>query len=111
MLDLKSFELSPAFLSTAKPPKPKKKRERFVCVPWSWVEKLSGARGQTLRVAIVLLHLHWKAQGRPVKLANGKLQSDGISRRAKWRALLELESLGLISIERRPKKSPVIQIL
>jgi hypothetical protein len=110
MLDLKSFELSPAFLATAKPAKLKRQRQHFVCVPWSWVEKLSGARGQTLRVAIILLYLHWKAKGRPVKLANGMLQSDGISRRAKWRALLELEGLGLISIERRPKKSPIIEI-
>ena len=112
MFDLKSLELSPEILTSATPAKKlKKKRETFIRTPFSWWEKLSEHQGQTLAVALYIIHLDWKAQGRPVKLTNGALNSYGISRRAKWRALAELERLDLISIERRPRKSPIIRIL
>jgi hypothetical protein len=112
-LDLKSLELPPELVATgnqASPIKPKKRRQHFVRVPWMWMEKLIGCRGQTLRVAFVVLYLDWKAKGRPVKLANKLPQMVGVSRRAKWRALNDLESIGLISVERRAKKSPMVQV-
>jgi hypothetical protein len=114
MLNLKSLELPPELLATAKPAKTErlKKRENiFIRTPFIWWEKLSGYQGQTLAVALYIIHLDWKAQGRPVKLANGALDSYGIGRRTKWRALTELERLGLISVERRVGKSPIIRIL
>ena len=112
-LDLKSLELPPELVAKGKqasPTKPKKRRQHFVRVPWMWMEKLIGCRGQTLRVAFVVLYLDWKAKGRPVKLANKLPQMVGVSRRAKWRALNDLESIGLISVERRAKKSPIVQV-
>ena len=72
-LDLKSLELPPELVAKGKKAsatKPKKRRQHFVRVPWMWIEKLIGCRGQTLRVAFVVLYLDWKAKGRPVKLAN-----------------------------------------
>ena len=112
-LDLKSLELPPDLVAKGKqsnPTKPKKRRQHFVRVPWVWMEKLIGCRGQTLRVAFVVLYLDWKAKGQPVKLANKLPQMVGVSRRAKWRALTDLESLGLISVERRARKSPMVQV-
>ena len=112
-LDLKSLELPPDLVAKGKqsnPTKPKKRRQHFVRVPWMWMEKLIGCRGQTLRVAFVVLYLDWKAKGQPVKLANKLPQMVGVSRRAKWRALTDLESLGLISVERRARKSPMVQV-
>ena len=112
-LDLKSLELPPELVAKGKKAsatKPKKRRQHFVRVPWMWMEKLIGYRGQTLRVAFVVLYLDWKAKGRPVKLANKLPQMVGVSRRAKWRALNDLESIGLISVERRAKKSPMVQV-
>jgi hypothetical protein len=112
-LDLKSLELPPELVAKGKKAsatKPKKRRQHFVRVPWMWMEKLIGCRGQTLRVAFVVLYLDWKAKGRPVKLANKLPQMVGVSRRAKWRALNDLESIGLISVERRAKKSPMVQV-
>jgi hypothetical protein len=35
----------------------------------------------------------------------------GISRGQKWRALRELQSLGLIEVEERPSRSPIIRLL
>jgi len=57
-----------------------------------------------------VLHLHWKHHGEPFKLANGMLDYDGVSRYSKWRALNELERRGLISVERRQRKSPIIHV-
>jgi hypothetical protein len=113
MLDLKSLELAPELLATVNPVEKKlqKKREIFIRTPFSWWEKLSGYHGQTLAVALFIIHLNWKSKGQPFKLANGMLESHGISRRTKGRALVELERLGLISVERRAKKSPTIRIL
>jgi hypothetical protein len=79
-------------------------------VPWAWFERLNGAHGQIYRVALFLLYLNWKDKGRPIKLTNGMLRSDGVSRQSKWRALHELERRGLISVQRRPNRTPVVCI-
>ena len=108
------LRIDPAKLATPyTPTKIKKRREQFVMVPMWWVEKLSSpvATGTTFLVAFHLLHLHWKHHGKPFKLPNGMLQYDGISRRSKWRALPDLEHRGLIIVERRRRKSPIIRVL
>lgn len=94
----------------ATPRKIAKRRQQFIMVPWVWVERLVNATGQTYRVALILLYLHWKGKGAPIKLANGMLKLDGVSARSKWRALRELEKLGLITVECRPKRSPIIRV-
>jgi hypothetical protein len=92
------------------PKKIRKRREQFVVVPWTWIERLKGADGQTYRVAMYLLHLHWKGNGCPIKLANGMLTMDGVPRETKRRALQDLERRGLIAVERYPRKSPVVKL-
>jgi DNA-binding MarR family transcriptional regulator len=93
------------------PRKIQKRRKHFVQVPWTWIERLEGATGQTYRLALVLLYLHWKGKSAPTKLPNGMLKIDGVSRQSKWRALADLEQRGLINVERRPKRSPIIRLL
>jgi hypothetical protein len=93
------------------PEKIRRRCQQFVKVPWAWVERLEGAAGQTYRVALCLLHLNWKAGGKPVKFPNGMLGIDGVSRRSKWRALNDLERRGLITVERRPGRSPIVRLL
>jgi hypothetical protein len=92
------------------PRKIQKRRRHFVQVPWDWFEALDGATGQTYRLAMYLLYLHWKDGGGPIKLANGMLQIDGVSRQSKWRALADLERRGLLSVERHRRRSPVVQL-
>jgi hypothetical protein len=95
----------------AEPRKVRKRRQKFVMVPWTWIEKLVGATGHTHQVALHLLYLHCKQNGGgPLKLPNGMLKYDGISRQSKWRALADLERRGLATIERRPGKSPLIRL-
>jgi hypothetical protein len=92
------------------PRKIQKRRQHFVQVPWAWVERLVGAPGQTYRLALMLLYQHWKRKGEPVKLANGMLKIDGVSRASKWRALADLERRGLVTVERRPRRSPLVHL-
>jgi hypothetical protein len=76
-----------------------------------WFEKLQGAAGQTYRLALYLLYTHWKDNGQPIKLANRMLRIDGISRYSKWKALADLERRGLIVIERRANRSPIVRLI
>jgi hypothetical protein len=90
--------------------KTRKRRERFVMVPWAWIERLARARYiATYRVAHHVLYRHWEGGGEPFTLSNGAME--GVERRAKWRALRELEQLGLITIERRKRKTPRIGLV
>jgi hypothetical protein len=113
--DLRQLRIDPAtFALPHVPIKIRKRREQFVQLPMWWVEKLGEsppATGATHQVACYLCHLDWKHHGKPFKLPNGMLGYDGISRRSKWRALADLERRGLIIVERRPKKSPIIRVL
>ena len=92
------------------PRKLAKRRTHFVQLPWVWVEALSGASGQTWQLAMHILYLNWKGKGAPIKLANGMLEIDGINRQSKWRALSELERCELITVERRPARSPLVTL-
>jgi len=92
------------------PRKFEKRRRHFVKVPWAWVEALSGASGQTWHLAIQLLYLHWKGKGEAIKLANGMLKVDGISRSSKGRGLCDLERRGLVTVSRRCRRSPLVTL-
>jgi hypothetical protein len=94
------------------PRKIQKRRQQFVMVPWTWIERLVKARYiATYRVALHVLYQHWKRNGQPFTLANGAMVKEGVSRQRKWEALDELEQLGLITIERRRRKTPQITVL
>jgi hypothetical protein len=111
--DLKQHALAPEMLAKVAigPRKICKRREHFVKVPWTWIERLNGAGGQTYRVALSVLYLHWKNRGQPIKFANAMLRTDGVSRYSKWKALRDLEHRSLIAVERRPRRSPLIRVL
>jgi len=110
--DVRQHRLTPETLAklAVVPRKMQRRRQHFVSVPWTWIERLSGATGQTCLVALHLLYLHWKGRGEPIKLANGMLRIDGISRQSKWRALGDLERRGVIVVERRRRRSPIVRL-
>lgn len=83
----------------------------FVKVPCFWIERLAQARYKvTYRVALHLLYEHWKRRGKSILLANSALRMAGVSFGTKWRALRELEQLGLVTIECRPNRSPLVTV-
>jgi hypothetical protein len=99
------------------PRKIKKRRLEFAMFPMTWYGRLDGASGHTWRVALFLCYLDWKMNGKTppsglgVKLASGMLKTDGVSPRSKVRALRELERRGLIAVEWRPRRSPVVRLI
>ena|SRR5271168_1426950 len=98
----------PTSTTNLRPPRPVRPcSDDLAWQPWRWVEKLKGAASQTWYLAHHLLYLHWKGGGEPIKLANGMLEFDGISRQSKWCALGDLERRGLIMVERRPSDPPL----
>jgi hypothetical protein len=95
----------------AKPAK-KKWRRQFIRFPWAWMDRLRPTTsGSTYRLALVLVYEHWRTGGRPIVLSNIAAAKEGVSRHSKWRALRELENLGLVVLERRPKGSPTIRLI
>jgi hypothetical protein len=114
--DLKNLTISPIpdaipVKRVGTPMKIQKRRNNFAMVPMWWYEKLQSCRStKTILLAIYLAHLDWKNKGKPFTLANGMLEYDGISRQSKWRALRYLERRGLITVDRRPNKSPIVRV-
>ena len=95
--------------AAAKPARaqPKRQRQQFVMVPWWWVERLKAARHvATYRVALYVLYRHWKT-GKPVPVSNKAL---GLSPRSKWRAIRELERMGLVCVQTHPARAPVVTV-
>ena len=94
------------------PQRARRRRQQFIMVPMTWADRLGTARyAATFKVAHRLLREHWRGGGRPIQLANVALARNGVSRHQKWRALLELERLGLVQIERRARKSPIVAVI
>jgi hypothetical protein len=110
--DLKNLVLPPNMagqMPAATPTKVRTQTERFVKFPMDWVERLAGIRrGVTYRVALHLLYRHWRGNGRPVQLTTKGL---GVCAHSKWNALRDLERLGLIIVERRPNRSPLVVVI
>jgi hypothetical protein len=92
--------------------KQRQRRDRFVQVPLWWAEQMTKAT-ETPRafVGIWLLHLAWKAGKSTFPLPNGRLEAHGVSRKVKRGVLHKLEAAGLIKVERRRGKSPLITLL
>ena len=94
--------------------KSKRKGWRRICtvVPREWeLCLLVAKRVSTYRLAIELLYLHWYGKGKPVTVSSKVAKAAKLSVRSKWNALAELERLGLVVVDRDPRKSPRFTIL
>jgi hypothetical protein len=91
-------------------PKRGRGREQFIIVPMTWKDCLTKAvHASTFKLALHLLYQHWKTDGAAIKLSNTTL--DGMSGKQKWRGLRELEKLGLVAVERRKRRSPLVRVV
>lgn len=80
-------------------------------VPRAWELRLLGAtRISTYKLALELLYADWRAKGGPILVTSRVAKAVKLSPRSKWRALAELERLGLIEITRGPRKSPRVTL-
>jgi DNA-binding transcriptional ArsR family regulator len=96
---------------TVVPQRIKKRHRQFVQLPLACVDLLArNSRNKTFAVLCHLFHLSWKQGGGPIRVPNGFLEMLGVKPDAKSYALNKLESLGIISVERRDNKSPIVTI-
>jgi hypothetical protein len=87
-------------------------KDAFVKVPLWWLEQATRAtRTQQAFICVWLLHLAWKAKSPTFPVPNGQLGKHGFGRHTKHRALTNLEAAGLIKVERRADKNPVVTLL
>jgi hypothetical protein len=88
-------------------------KKRFVQVPLWWAEAAAKAvtGGAAALVLIYLLHASWKAGSTTFPLPNGYLKQHGVSRWVKYRVLRELVKAGLITIERRRRKTLLVTLV
>src|SRR5262249_25657046 len=88
-------------------------RDKFIAGPIdvSWVYKASRLGVKTLLVGLALWHLKGLRRFNTFIVSNLMLGEWKISPDAKSRALRKLEKAGLITVERRGKRSPVVTIL
>jgi hypothetical protein len=109
--DMKNLRLTPEGAPLAKgldeKVKSTRKAHEFVMVPKIWREELKKARHMAAAlVAHELLRRAWREDSGVVTLPNGW----GISRERKRRGLMELERLGLVAVEWRLRKSPLVTV-
>ena len=64
-----------------------------------------------MHLAVVLLHLATVEQTDRVVLSNRACERFGLDRNAKYRALLSLEGAGLIRVQRKLGRSPIVKIM
>jgi hypothetical protein len=86
--------------------------EAFVRVPLWWAtEAAKATRTPKAMVWVELLYRSWKAKSLSFPLPNGSLGKKGVSREVKRRALRDLETAGLITVEWRPGKTPRVTLV
>jgi len=90
-----------------------KKRERFLKGPISmpWLYKVMALGGKAIHVSIEICHWAGIKDSDEIKLSVSRLRTAQISRYACYRALKRLEGAGLIIVNRKPGRSPIIKIL
>ena len=90
----------------------RKPAEPFVKVPLWWIAAASKhTRSPATLVCIELLHVHWKTKRLSFPLPNGRLEKLGVSREIKRRVLRDLERGGLIRLEQKAGKTPVVTLV
>jgi DNA-binding transcriptional ArsR family regulator len=88
-------------------------RDKFIAGPIdvSWVCQASRLGCKALLVGLALWHLKGLRRSNSFTVSNLMLQEWGIQPDAKTRALRALEKAGLITIERRGKRSPRVTLI
>lgn len=100
-------------LDTCVEPTKTRRREAglFIKVPVpSAIAMTKATRTPKALIGMLLLHLAWRARSKTFPVSNEMLKRYGVTRETKRRALAELEAAGLIKVERRRGRAPVVTV-
>jgi hypothetical protein len=87
-------------------------KDTFVKVPLWWITEAAKATDTPAAlVCIYLLHASWKAKSTTFLLPNGWFKQHGVSPKTKRRVLRDLAAAGLITVDWRPRKSPLVTLV
>jgi hypothetical protein len=90
----------------------RKKAERFAILPLAWAAKAAAATNcPKAMVWVWLVQQARKTRSDTVAVSNEALATYGVSRKVKTLALRQLEVAGLIAVERRCGKAPLVKLL
>jgi hypothetical protein len=76
-----------------------------------WLERAANLPGRALHVALAVRHQSALKRCPRVPLPNNQLAGFGVDRDAKRRGLVALETAGLVSVERKPGRNPIVTII
>lgn len=98
--------------ATSRHASPKLSMARFIKgpIPLEWVERAARLPGRSLHVALALWYLAGLKRSMTVSVSNRALESFGIDRFAKRRALDWMEKAGLVRVEKVNGRSPTVTI-
>ena len=80
-------------------------------IPLPWLSEAAILSGRTLHVALCLWFLSGLQKSKTVKIEKAALDAFGLTRKTVYRGLDKLSEEGLIEVDQRPGKYPIIQIL
>jgi hypothetical protein len=124
--NLDEFILNPEHLKTLKPgtgvvgqSRPRQKtvsgirhKDAFAIIPLWWAERAAKAgRNINLMVCVDLVYRAWRARGKAGEKRFALPNSRGVHRATKIRTLRALERAGLIRVEWRERKSPMVTLI
>ena len=114
-LDLTKLAIGPhSFLSPRRRRSPSVRRHsRFLRGPISmtWLETAAKLPGRALHVALAIRHQSALERSSTVALSNKHCAALGVDRDAKRRGLAALQSDGLVIVERKPGRKPVVTLI
>ena len=79
-------------------------------LPLEWANKAGCLPGKALHVALAIWRQAVLKKSMTTSLPNGPLAGYGVKERAKRAALLALEGAGLIQVEWKPGRNPIVTI-
>ncbi len=80
-------------------------------IPLSWLEVAARLPGKSLHADVALWYAAGRAKSASIPLSNIASLHFGLDRNAKYRALVWLEEAGLVAVERKLGRAPVVTLL
>ena len=107
------FAAQAARTATERKLKRRSQRVEFVMLPYAPTMRVAGKvkSSAVLAVMVELAYRVFKTHMAEVVLNNSMLRSVGISRKAKLHALHQLEAAGMVAVDWRRRKSPLVTVL
>jgi hypothetical protein len=90
----------------------RRRGRRFIPpVPLAWFDRACVLPGKALAVGLALWRLTRVRRSNTVRLTQAAVAQHGLSRWEKYDALRALESAGLVAVQRRGRRSPLVTVV